>query len=517
MIGQGKFRPWICCAALVAAMLPFGSVTRAYALPVPDEEKIPAMVALSIWDETTMGFNWNTSDYTGCDVEVAPYGSGFTGAEVMRFTGSVALSRAHEDDGYIHRAVAAGLKAGTKYSYRLGDAEFDVWAEGSFTTPKTDGAFEFVHLSDPQGWTESHYYTYSGLLSAALTDSPAFIAATGDIVNNSWAEREPVLQQWDWALTKQFPYLKDVPFMAVAGNHDAADYDFSSRFYYDVGGDERTGNYYSFNYSDAHFIALNTNDTIGKETPEATGLSEAQMSWLKADLEANKAAEWKIVMMHKGIFDSGSHSSNVDLEDYDIAKIRGQLAPLFAEYGVDLVLQGHDHLYSLSYPVSAELADNALKVIPDKTDAKKASYEGRTYSMSYQPEGAVYFNTGSASGSKYYEIQPYNTALIPIADTSAPKSPMFTRIRIDGGCLLADTYLVENGDAEAYKSFGIYKGEPEEGTLKFEGGEKPSDNSSEALSPKSSAWKIVLIAVVGGIVLIGTGIGALWIFRKKKP
>lgn len=42
-------------------------------------------------------------------------------------------------------------------------------------------------------------------------------------------------------------------------------------------------------------------------------------------------------MMHKGIFDSGSHSSNVDLEDYDIAKIRGQLAPLFAEYGVDLV------------------------------------------------------------------------------------------------------------------------------------------------------------------------------------
>ena len=95
-----------------------------------------------------------------------------------------------------------------------------------------------------------------------------------------------MLQQWDWALTKQFPYLKDVPFMAVAGNHDAADYDFSSRFYYDVGGDERTGNYYSFNYSDAHFIALNTNDTIGKETPEATGLSEAQMSWLKADLEA---------------------------------------------------------------------------------------------------------------------------------------------------------------------------------------------------------------------------------------
>lgn len=85
------------------------------------------------------------------------------GAEVMRFTGSVALSRAHEDDGYIHRAVAAGLKAGTKYSYRLGDAEFDVWAEGSFTTPKTDGAFEFVHLSDPQGWTESHYDTYSGL------------------------------------------------------------------------------------------------------------------------------------------------------------------------------------------------------------------------------------------------------------------------------------------------------------------------------------------------------------------
>ena len=78
-----------------------------------------------------------------------------------------------------------------------------------------------------------------------------------------------------------------------------------------------TGNYYSFDYGPAHFTAINTNDTT--KIDPATGIGIDQLSWVKADLDANQTKKWKIGLMHKGFFDSDAHCLNLAGDnDYDI-------------------------------------------------------------------------------------------------------------------------------------------------------------------------------------------------------
>ncbi len=74
------------------------------------------------------------------------------------------------------------------------------------------------------------------------------------------------------------------------------------------------------------------------DTNGVQGLSSAlsQRNWLKKVLQ-NTKQRWKIVIMHHPVYSTSRG------RDYFI--IRWLFKPLFDKYGVDLVLQGHDHAY----------------------------------------------------------------------------------------------------------------------------------------------------------------------------
>jgi hypothetical protein len=65
----------------------------------------------------------------------------------------------------------------------------------------------------------------------------------------------------------------------------------------------------------------------------------AQYTWLENDL-ANTDKLWKIVFFHWPPYSTGPHGS--------YKSVRYALGPLFAQYGVDLVFNGHDHDYERS-------------------------------------------------------------------------------------------------------------------------------------------------------------------------
>jgi hypothetical protein len=68
----------------------------------------------------------------------------------------------------------------------------------------------------------------------------------------------------------------------------------------------------------------------------------AQRAWLEADLAATDRP-WTIVFLHRPPYSStGSKRSDA---------IQADLAPLFAEAGVDLVLAGHAHSYERTVPI----------------------------------------------------------------------------------------------------------------------------------------------------------------------
>lgn len=426
-------------------------------IDIGDEVRMPTM---TFYGDTSseMAFTWNTTNYTDSDIQIAKKTQGnFDELVDYEITSSIEKSLVN-NDGFIHRVIVSGLEADTEYIYRIGDIELGAFAEsGSFkTTSNTNKDFKFIHVSDPQGWEEYHYAAYQQVLGLATMSNPSFFALTGDIVNNSWIDHQPRLQQWEWALTDQWNIFKDYPVIPVSGNHEEAANDFHMRFTLNSPIDSETisGDYYSLDYEGVHFSCLNTNDTLNKESEEATGLSEAQMMWLENDLAAHKDDRFKIVLMHKGIFDAGSHCANVaEGKDYDIDQIRKQLTPLFNEYHVDLVLQGHDHLYSLSYPiVSTSDGDDVDKGYI----MEEAQYGEEVIRTFYNVSGTFYLNSGTASGSKYYaSIGQENK--YHIMESENPETCLFSEIEIKDKLLIVKTYKVIGNKKVLAHSFAIDK------------------------------------------------------------
>jgi acid phosphatase type 7 len=123
--------------------------------------------------------------------------------------------------------------------------------------------------------------------------------------------------------------LGSVPVFPTSGNHDyrtEGGAPFRQVFALPEngmpGGVER---WYSFDWGDIHFVALDT------ERVDAT-----QTAWLEDDLSRN-LLPWTIVYLHRPPYSSGDHGSAGD--------VRRAFAPLFADHGVDVVFAGHDHDY----------------------------------------------------------------------------------------------------------------------------------------------------------------------------
>lgn len=256
---------------------------------------------------------------------------------------------------YANYGVLRDLEPDTEYLYIVGDAEQNVFSEVcSFRTKaeQTD-KMTFLHFSDSQDADNLGTVWGCGLQDALPRyENPAFILNTGDMVQEGGRE-----ELWRSMIGLNGTYLHKNILVYAAGNHDYWDsYLYGatkcaySHFCVDVpnGQNVAYGMYYSFDYGDVHFTVLNTGDT--QET-DNWGLTEEQQSWVKKDLLSTDK-KWKIVAMHNPLYSPGKYGS---LEDYNFVALvlRNQLNEVFSQCGVDLVLTGHDHVYSRTYPVSA--------------------------------------------------------------------------------------------------------------------------------------------------------------------
>lgn len=122
------------------------------------------------------------------------------------------------------------------------------------------------------------------------------------------------------------PLLRSFSMFPSIGNHD------SSKVFREVYDLPRVDghNWYSFDYGDVHFVALDTND-----------MSDEQAAWLDADLSEN-VLEWTVVYGHHPPYSSGEHGSSTTFQEL--------FGPILEANSVDLVLSGHDHDYERIAP-----------------------------------------------------------------------------------------------------------------------------------------------------------------------
>ncbi len=423
-----------------------------------DNLRLPATVAVTFGKDaaTTRNISWYTKKgVTGTDIQLSLDPADLTATPdgvkidksfetVRRTYPGIDIGLAgilnYEFDVNRHIVTIEGLKPGTTYYYRIGDASYGFWSDvATITTADNSDSFTFFHVSDSQGGAQRHYDKWANLVDTAFSMYPdaSFLMHTGDHVDHG-----DNFKQWKWLFNSASDQLMSSVLMPTAGNHENhGEYALDDNFVLSnvPEQDTMTGVYYSFDYNNAHFIVLNSNDD------EDNGISQKQIEWMKADAAASDA-EWKFVMLHKAPYSNGSH-----YDDDDVIELRKVLSKLMPELGIDMVLQGHDHVYLRTDAMNNNEVVEVYEMSVDNN--------GKSYTAKVNPDGTIYAING-CSGVKYYQTKdPADTdELFPRAEAIVDASyPIFASIRIEGNSLYFDSYGVTDKGTECIDSFAIVK------------------------------------------------------------
>jgi len=297
--------------------------------------------------------------------------------------------------------------------------------------------------------------------------------------------------------------MKNLPFWSTPGNHD---YNSINRFdppeqhvgpYFEImdvptngeAGGLATGTelYYSFDYANTHFISLNS-ELLGWVPSQGFDDQNPMLIWLRQDLAAN-TQDWTIVYFHEPPYSKGSHDSDAFFEIF-IFGMRENYVPVFDEFGVDLVLSGHSHVFERSFKIRGHYGTSdtwdASTMLIDGSSGNLAMgepyVEERTSPI--EETGTVYIVCGN-SGSSEGNPEGLNH---PVMYTSSGCDTCVGSIIVDIDGLRMDVkYLTSYGDIE--DDFTMLKTDTTT-SISFN---KPS-NTSLRVSPNpfSSSTKIVL-------------------------
>nr|WP_283163644.1 metallophosphoesterase family protein [Brenneria tiliae] len=306
----------------------------------------------------------------------------------------------------IYDADAAGLQPGTFYYYQVGAKNGALSDIGKFkTSGGSDKAITFIQYTDTQNayWNEhkrneAQFGADTLFQAQKIAPHADFVLHTGDFVEIAEAEDE-----WLDLMTRSQKGFLQMSLAVVPGNHDEYALDekelfpkkFNEHFNLDSAGKIDGGSYYSFDYNNAHFIVLNTNDYKNKDKK---ALGEQQLAWLREDVQKARknGAKWIILSYHKPLFSKSYHS----LEDEDVQNVRDDFMQAIDDLDIDLALQGHDHVFSRTK--SLQYTPKTDSFVNAKIDHADFSYDENNHKILQSPKGTTFVipNTG---GTKAYD------------------------------------------------------------------------------------------------------------------
>lgn len=264
-------------------------------------------------------------------------------------------SRTAPDVGTVyHHGIVGALDPGTTYYYRVRHDGADPVTGTFHTAPANAGSFRFATFGD-MGVTAGAATNVAQIAAA----SPAFAFVVGDLcyADLSGGTGAPLPYDpklWDAWLAQIAPSAATVPWMATVGNHEmernGGELGYSpylARFALPGNGVTGGAVTYAIRYRNVALVALDGNDA-SYEIPRNNGyLGAAQDGWLRttlAALRADKRVDFIVVGFHNCMYCSNLvHASD--------GGNRRRWEPLFDEYSVDLVVNGHNHGYERTHGV----------------------------------------------------------------------------------------------------------------------------------------------------------------------
>lgn len=427
-------------------------VTYTYAGPVAvtptvEDMQLPADVNMTLGKDaaTSVNIKWMTKySVTGSDIEIVKSNEKFTGKPTAK--GVKATTEASVISGFgfdfgtfgilpwtrevnIHTLNITGLTPGTGYKFRIGDFAKGFVSEGSFTTASNDNKFTFAFVSDAADVTPAMYENFNlALKTAANKNSLSFFINGGNSVYSGDNE-----DQWGWALNGARDVLLNVPVQYVPGTGDIGDTSPVTGHFaitdIPTYAESIYGVFYSYDYENAHFTVLNTNEL------DADGsLTAGQLKWLDNDLRST-GADWKILVLNTPLTGVNTVSEALKL----------QLLDLINTYSVNFVLGGTDSVYSRTHVIDegTPLPNNDIII---------KNINGKMYEAYINVPGFISL-TGCFAGSEYTDELPEGKLYKKAVKADAPVYSVFA---VDGDTMAVDTYKVNaDGSVQVIDSFAV--------------------------------------------------------------
>ncbi|PWJ59321.1 calcineurin-like phosphoesterase family protein [Dyadobacter jejuensis] len=311
-----------------------------------------------------------------------------------------------------HEVNFTDLKPATQYVYRVGDGKY--WSEWFHFTTASDKAdpVSFIYFGDAQNDLRS---MWSRTIRGAFSNVPKanFIVHAGDLINRANADNE-----WGEWFEAGGWINGMIPSLSTPGNHEYYRDDQKKAFVSqqwrpqfalpENGPSGFTETAYHIDYQGIKLISI---DSQGAMLDSMSMLNQAK--WMEAVLKEN-TNKWTVVFHHHPIYSTKNGRDNDDWREI--------MEPLYKKYGVDIVLQGHDHTYGRGINM------------PEGQSRKK-------------PDGPIY--VVSVSGPKMYDIGLQNWM-----DRAASNTQLYQIIDIANDKLSYKAFTVTG---ELYDNFELTK------------------------------------------------------------
>ncbi|MGN0417348.1 MULTISPECIES: metallophosphoesterase [Anaerostipes] len=454
---------------------------------------------------------------------------------------------------YSNKATVKDLKENTTYYYQV--FQNGQWQDAQKYSVKSFKNYSFLYVGDPQigaskGQTSTEgdsmsnagnkvtsdananlaarndSYNWNKVLNQAVANhsNVSFIASAGDQVNYGANERE-------YAGYLGAEALRSLPVATTIGNHDSSSNQYSLHYNNPNSFDENdttstkspkqytegktaAGTDYYYTYGNTLFIVLDTNN-YNCATHENV---------IRKAVKENKDAKWKVVMFHQDIYGSG-----YDHSDSDGMILRTQLTPLMDKYDIDVVLQGHDHTYSRTYQLQGDGKNHTAYNNTANTGSADFANQNNCYEIVnntksgtvVNPEGTVYLEANSATGSKFYNLIPTQQDFI--SERSQSWTPTYSVVNVTDDSFEVTVYDATTGkELEGSSTYKIVKKaeEPKQelkeqkitGTSSYTKvyGSKPfalnaKTNGNGKLSYTTSNKNVATVDSKGNVTIKGTG------------
>ena len=474
-------------------------------------------------DNSSVNFAWYTKKSAGVQKLKIAENKRLTNAKVYEAEQTKAVTDKDETEYVSNKVTATDLKANTNYYYSY-------QKDGQWTAPEkytTDNGskFSFIFAGDPQigssnpekGTDSDIFYNaqsvavandafnWNTTLSQAMektNNKASFVLSSGDQIQST-KKKSPKKAAWgseiEYSGYLSPDVLKNLPVATTVGNHDADNENYL----------------YHFNITNASNFG--SNGTVGGDY----WFKHDNALFIEQTVAANKDCKWRIVTLHQDIYGSAEHSN-----EPEITNLRYQLAPIFEDNKVDVVLTGHDHAYSRTQilkgghktteytddefdpmldedmdagenpdtvytakeNIKADTTDpsqkaylNYLNEVMDKDAIQQVTKKGTTV---FNPTGILYMTAGSSSGSKYYDLVPRQQSYI--ANRWQQDVPTYSVIDITDTTFTINTYRTDT-EEKIDETFSIAK--VNESDNKNQTDNTQTDNKKQPTTAKKNTTK----------------------------